>query len=71
MHNGYSNYDFIRMPASVRKKEIITLLLSIDAAVRAKYFIGPYTSNVSKVIYLMRNGVGCYNSELRPFRIYN
>jgi hypothetical protein len=68
---GYSNYDFIRMPASVRKKEIITLLLSIDAAVNARYFIGPYTSNVSKVIYLLRNGVGCYNSELTPFKIYN
>jgi hypothetical protein len=59
------------MPASVRKKEIITLLVSIDAAVNARYFIGPYTSNVSKVIYLLRNGVGCYNSELIPFKIYN
>jgi hypothetical protein len=70
-HQGYQNVDFLRLSGAVRKKEMITLLVSIDAAVRAKYFIGPYTSNISKVIYLMRNGVGCYNSELRPFRIYN
>ena len=69
-HRGYSNIDFLRLSGAVRKKEMITLLVSIDAAVRAKYFIGPYTSNVSKVIYLLRNGVGCYNSELRPFRIF-
>ena len=69
-HKGYSNVDFLKLPGAERKKEMITLLVSIDMAVKARYFIGPYTSNVSKLIYLLRNGVGCYNSELTPFRIY-
>jgi hypothetical protein len=67
---GYSNVDFNWLPAHLRKKEITRLLLSIDIAVKAKYFIGPYSSNLSRVIYLLRNGSGCYNSEMQPFKIY-
>lgn len=67
---GYSNFDFNWLPAHLRKKEITRLLLTIDIAVNAKYFIGPYSSNLSKVIYLLRNGKGCYNSEMQPFKIF-
>ena len=67
---GYSNIDFNWMPGHLRKNEITRLLVTIDFAVKAKYFIGPYSSNLSKLVYLLRNGQGCYNSEMQPFRIY-
>ena len=66
---GYTNYVFSALPSHLRKKEIIKLLVSVDFAVNAKYFIGPYSSNLSKIIYLLRNGVGCYNSERQPFLV--
>ena len=61
---SYSSSKYGNENISCLKKGLITLLISINLAVKTRYFIGPYSSNVSKIIYLLRNGVGYYNSEL-------
>jgi hypothetical protein len=68
-HFGYFNSSFLVKTPDQTFLETQRLIGDIEIAVGALYFIGPYSSNLSRLIYLLRKGKNCFNYEGYPFSL--
>lgn len=68
-HFGYFNSSFLVESPDQIFLETQRLIGDIEIATRALYFIGPYSSNLSRLIYLLRKGENCFNYEGKSFSL--
>ncbi len=62
--NGYNNYEFTNSSIEIRSQKIIKLLAEITICKNSKYFIGTYTTNLSRVIALLRDENNCLGIDM-------
>ena len=55
---GYDNSNHYRLTHSQRRDDLYRLLADFRLATKSSFFVGTYSSNVGRAVYVSRGGVG-------------
>lgn len=66
-HTGYYQKDFDRLKPIQRKSKMTNLLIDLHLLINSDFFIGPYSSNVGRLISLCKGQEKCFAVDNLPW----
>lgn len=61
---GYDQKNYNNLQSKKKKSdEVISILLDSQILINSRYFIGTYTSNVSRYVAIVKNNIDCYSMD--------
>ncbi len=70
-NGGHCQREFNSNDKILKYVDILILLTEIEIARRANIFVGTLSSNLTKLIYLLRNNYNCYSVDLKEWKVIN
>ncbi|MFM2476544.1 hypothetical protein [Celerinatantimonas sp. MCCC 1A17872] len=67
--SGHNQSDFNIKSNKFKSELIVDLLAEVEIIRKSSFFVGSYTSNISRYIYLLRNGVDSFSVD-NEFSLY-
>lgn len=62
---GHFQHSFNRQDSETRRMEMLRYIQEIHMMKKAKLFVAPFSSNFSRLVYILRNGSGCETTDLQ------